>query len=368
MIFPQELIVEAIECLGNDSETLKTCSLVSWAWVSRCRSYLFETCVLTSENIVVFRDLLLSAECTFSSHIRRIKASRYSGRPDDQIFDDIAAAVRDLKDIRELHIEMKLARVHNDIYPLFCTGFMTAFPHVTRLDLGFTVEDHWRSWNFPTPLFEMISLFPALRELHLFEFWQHVLDAPDTRVPPPELHCLELRGSSMTPILNWLGTFNHLSKVDSLALWPVGPGNSSDVRAAMRKIGSTLCHLDIDLKNPEADHPSVFDLTLHPNLKTLIIRDEPYGPLEDFYTDCLLIIVKSLVAPTLEHLSMKLDVGFYEDFDWAALDEFLSESRFPNLRRVVINCSSHAKYCGNDDHSYVCCGVLAASGVFQTEW
>jgi hypothetical protein len=45
--FPQELVDEIIDYLGEDSDALKACSLVCQAWVSRCRSHLFETCTLT---------------------------------------------------------------------------------------------------------------------------------------------------------------------------------------------------------------------------------------------------------------------------------------------------------------------------------
>ncbi|KAF7367501.1 hypothetical protein MSAN_00813000 [Mycena sanguinolenta] len=272
---PQELIGEVVDHLGDDSDTLKACSLVSWAWVSRCRAYLFETCALNPDNIAPFRDLLLSTECTFSSHIRRIQASRYSGSPDDHIFDEIAATVRGLKDISELYIQMKLSSVHSDAYPYFRTGFITAFPHATRLDLDFAVKDYWRP-RVTVPLLETISFFPALRELHIFELWQDAWDSSTTRVPPPNLHCLELHGNSMDPILIWLNTSNHLRNVDSLTLSSPHNGNVPIVRAAMQQIGCSLRYLEIDLFNPEVDHASVFDLRLHPNLQTLVIHDE--GP------------------------------------------------------------------------------------------
>ncbi|KAF7367531.1 hypothetical protein MSAN_00816100 [Mycena sanguinolenta] len=168
---------------------------------------------------------------------------------------------------------MKLSTAHNDAYPLFCMGLMTAFSHATRLDLGFAVEEHWLL-GITAPIFEMISLFPALREA-------------DIRVPPPELHSLELGGSPVAPILTWLSASNHLPKMDSLALSSVGYKSSPAIYAVMQQIGSTLRYLDIDLKNLDADHPSIFDLTLHPNLKTLIICHEPYGPPNDFFPHLL---------------------------------------------------------------------------------
>ncbi|KAJ6456170.1 hypothetical protein C8R45DRAFT_1035163 [Mycena sanguinolenta] len=136
-------------------------------------------------------------------------------------------------------------------------GFLPAFPHAMRLDLGFTppADEYWQS-RVTVPLFETISLFPALRELHIFELWRDVSDCLTPRAPPPALHCLELHGLSLAPILTWLHASNHLPNVDSLKLASLKQssvsGDCEFVRAAMQQIGSTLRHLDIDLKNPDS--------------------------------------------------------------------------------------------------------------------
>ncbi|KAJ6459523.1 hypothetical protein C8R45DRAFT_1182306 [Mycena sanguinolenta] len=238
--FPQELIVEVIDYI-----------LVRWSRGrgSRAAGHTSLKHLLTSENIALFRNLLLSPECTFSAHIRRIKASRYPGSPDGHAFDDVAAALRGLH-IRELHIKMKLGSVRDNAYPLLCTGFMTAFPHAKRLELGFTLGGYWLS-QIIIPICEMLSFFPALLKLQIFDFWNCALDSPDGRLPPPELHYLELRGLSITPILGCLGASNRLSKVDSLALSSISYRNSWGVCAAMKQIGGTLRHRDIDLKDIE---------------------------------------------------------------------------------------------------------------------
>ncbi|KAJ7221963.1 hypothetical protein B0H12DRAFT_301094 [Mycena haematopus] len=248
LTLPQELIGEVIDYLRQDYPTLKTCSLVSWAWVLRCRSYLFETCVLTSRNIALFRDLLLS-ECTFSSNIRRVKAFRYSGDPDDHVFDDIATCVRGLRNIRELFIEIKFTRPR-DVYALSCMGFITAFPHATRLELDIMAAQE--AFQVNMPLFETISLFPALQELRILGLWENGLDLPPTGVPPPELHRLELYGKSINPILTWLNTSNHLPKVDSLKMSSAYHFSAPIVRAAMQQLGGTLRHLDIKFNGAES--------------------------------------------------------------------------------------------------------------------
>ncbi|KAJ7040691.1 hypothetical protein C8F04DRAFT_948236 [Mycena alexandri] len=73
--FPQELVDEVIECLYDDPQSLRACSLVSRAWVPRSRSYLFKTCNLVPKGIRVFSDFVLSRNCAFLRHIRTITAS-----------------------------------------------------------------------------------------------------------------------------------------------------------------------------------------------------------------------------------------------------------------------------------------------------
>ncbi|KAF7367548.1 hypothetical protein MSAN_00817900 [Mycena sanguinolenta] len=360
LTLPQELIVEVIDCLRDDFDALKACSLVSCKWVPHCRSYLFDTCVLFPTTIVVFNDLLSSPDCTFSSHMCKIKALRYSGSPVDHIFDDIAPSYARPQG----HPGALLSSPQVDTYPYFCSGFIAAFPQATRLDLDLTVEQFWES-QVNVPPFETISLFPALRELHIPEMWQNISDSPTTRVPP-HLHCLKLRGSSIPPILTWLDTSNHLQNVNSLSLSSVA-NHEASIRAAMPRIGGTLRHLDVHLDESEVDMPSVFDLALHPNLETLIIRGHADNYLrQSFNPEPLFRIVKSLAATTLAHLTLELDMVFYENSDWAALDAFLSTHRFPNLRGVVIQCSRHGKSCRRDYHPHAY-AALASSKVFQVE-
>ncbi|KAJ7253740.1 hypothetical protein B0H12DRAFT_1116458 [Mycena haematopus] len=71
-IFPQELVDDILDCSAGDPRSLKTCSLVSLAWVPRSRSHLFEECVLSPSKIAPFCDLMRSPDCTFLSHVRSI--------------------------------------------------------------------------------------------------------------------------------------------------------------------------------------------------------------------------------------------------------------------------------------------------------
>ncbi|KAF8217730.1 hypothetical protein K438DRAFT_8632 [Mycena galopus ATCC 62051] len=49
--FPRELVDEILDHSADDRRSLKTYSLVSREWVSRCRSHLFEKCALWPSRI-----------------------------------------------------------------------------------------------------------------------------------------------------------------------------------------------------------------------------------------------------------------------------------------------------------------------------
>ncbi|KAJ7249537.1 hypothetical protein B0H12DRAFT_1122045, partial [Mycena haematopus] len=79
-IFPQELVDLILDYSAGDPRSLITCSLVSQAWVSRCRSHLFQKCALWPfKRIAPFCDLLRSPDCTFLSHVRSITNIRHYG-------------------------------------------------------------------------------------------------------------------------------------------------------------------------------------------------------------------------------------------------------------------------------------------------
>lgn len=114
----------------------------------------------------------------------------------------------------------------------------------------------------------------------------------------------------------------------------------------------------------------VFDLSLHRNLKTLHIRSNS-GETE------MIPLITKLGAPTLERLSVALDLGvsMYQRLDWAALDAFLSPAQFPRLRAVTFQCSQHFDHDNPNDvdfHKHKFLGdalpLLTASGVLQTRW
>ncbi|KAJ6551399.1 hypothetical protein B0H19DRAFT_1157486 [Mycena capillaripes] len=364
MSLPQELIDEILEHLAEDYKSLKACSLVSRAWVLRSRSNLFETCTLLPRNIHVFQELLRSPGCTFLRHIRSIKASRYDWHHHDHCFNEIVADLR-VAQIHTLKLTLNIVVNAANADTFFRTGFATAFPHVRRLLLICSFDGQ------PAPLVDMICFFPALQELQIrpgnsdsgsqarmSRMAQPLAEPPASALPPQELHSLWLSAPSLAnPILAWLHAFKHLSKVKSLTLPPMTRPPAPIVRAALHQMGESLCHLDITVT--VNINPTALDLSRHPNLKTLAIREN---------SNCCRLLLR-LTAPTLENLLLdflqplqrrktRWDVRFKE------LDEFLSPARFPRLSRVV------ARTLNREDGDYLreSLPLLESLGVLQAEW
>jgi hypothetical protein len=242
---PQELIDEIFAHLAGDSASLGACSLVCRAWVSSSRRLLFETCTLDDTTVLAFRDFLRAPQgCTFLPHIRKIKATRYTWNPNDYYFDEVATDMRRLTGVRTLELVLNVRTVAApiDIDAYLTTGFVAAFPHVTRLECDFG-----GSHRSPAPLVAMLCLFPALQVLDIRDMFETLQDPPATAVPPRGLHSLQLSMRATDPILTWLHTFNHLPNVNSLTLPFLQYTCLQVVHAALQQARGAIQHLDINL-------------------------------------------------------------------------------------------------------------------------
>lgn len=244
---PQELVEEIIDHLADDFLALKACSLVSTAWVQRCRSYLFESCTLRTgnhgdlANVLTFRDLLRSPSCTFRPHVRTLHSVRYSWDPNDGHFEEIAADLRCLTNVVKLVMDAAVGDATASA--LIGAEFFRCIPQVTHL-----VLDYYFMGERPVPLIDVICLFPALQHLQIFTMAGNWAVPPLGVLPPKDLHTLVLRGISPSRVLAWLLAYNHLPNVDSLTLdRRLSPADVSTVRVALDRIGGALHHLDIDL-------------------------------------------------------------------------------------------------------------------------
>ncbi|KAJ6551410.1 hypothetical protein B0H19DRAFT_1236587 [Mycena capillaripes] len=361
MQLPQELVDAIIDQLANNHKSLKTCSLVCRAWISRSRHHSFASCSLRPNNIHGFRDLLQSPNSTFVPHVRRIDAVRKHGHENDHFFDD--GDMRRLVHVRKLPMQLYAFVDGMDTDAFFRTGFITAFLHVTHLDFVGPYKLN-ADPPLPVPLAEILCFFPALQVLHIY--YSTVADGPSTVVPPQGLHSLVLNNDSVRLILAWLCAAGHLPNVNSVTLPLLYAEHTQIVRAALQQLGSALQHLNISLNS---DTWTMLDLSLHPNLKTLVIGDFSWDcELESLHSNEIMSLIKTLVAPTLEQLSLELESSTYRlNFHWAAaLDAFLSPQRFPRLRNVVFGRSDFVDLDGLESLRAVL-PLLEASGVLRTE-
>ncbi|KAJ7716357.1 hypothetical protein B0H14DRAFT_3012961 [Mycena olivaceomarginata] len=351
--FPQELIDAILDHLADDRRSLKACSLVCRAWVSRCRSHLFGNCSLFPNDILVFRDLLRAPHCTFAQDIRSMSVVRLSDNEYDHYFDEIAVDLRRLTTIRELRLYLSSQyTVPSEARTFFCAGLFTAFPNVTCLILSFEF------------VLDMICLFPALRELQIHRSGLFLDSDSIPSTPPPRgLRSLEITGNAIGPMLVWLNRSNQLLNIDTLTLSPPHAAHIPTVRIALQQLGGALLHLSIDMARLP-DPSTVFDLKMHPNLKTLTVRDAiPLRPPDNFDPNQFIRLIKRLAAPDLERLSLILELRLYESLDWAALDQFLSTDRFPRMRSVVVVASA------DPDKEFVrqALPLLGRSGILQLD-
>ncbi|KAF7338725.1 hypothetical protein MSAN_02194700 [Mycena sanguinolenta] len=371
MTLPLELVDEIIDYSVGDPSTLEKCSLVSRAWVSRCRSHLFEKCALWPSTISAFCDLLRSPECTFLYHVRSINSIKHYGPRDyDSYLNGFAGDLGRLINVRELEMTVMAPYSVEKFHTFLCTSF----PKITRLVLDLRNARHSEF----TLVANMICLFPTLQELDM-TMTGPSKDIPADVVPPPELRSLHLCKHSVQ-VLSWFDVAHRLSNVHSLTL-PCPRGLYVPiVRKALEQIGSELLHLDLTLPNglERVELSQMIDLFLHQNLKTLRITDLSWISRVEEMILWIPRLIMQLRTSALELLTLVLPLCWppYETLDWAALDAMLSPARFPCLRSVVIKCEYHgdrffyAQGRKLDTHEFVrkALPVLADSGMLQTEW
>ncbi|KAJ6466987.1 hypothetical protein C8R45DRAFT_482452 [Mycena sanguinolenta] len=377
---PQELVdliidfVVRLEGIREIRRTLPVCALVCRAWLPRSRLHFFQRCLpkLRPWDIFIFQDLLQSPYSTFRSHMRRISFS--SVEPHDRSLDEILlhANLHCLENLRTLEIDLYTPS-QTTIVDSFCAKSCMAFPTVTSLELSSYIG---------LPLIDLICCFPALQELCIHEMRGIVpYSTSNDCMPPQGLRCLKLVAQSLGPILAWLHTSEHLPIVDSLTLHGLRRDYVKIVRAALQRLGSAIHHLeirlDVDFQKTGGAYQSclfdpsssthkvntlaLFDLSLHPELKFLSIRDSSYGFSDAFSPKDVLPLIKMLAAPKLEQLELELNQRRYQASDWIAMDRLLRLARFPRLQTVVLA----PNYLCDHEHLRAVLPSLDASGMLK---
>ncbi|KAJ7350756.1 hypothetical protein DFH08DRAFT_995652 [Mycena albidolilacea] len=248
----------------------------------------------------------------------------------------------------------------------------------------------WDSKAEPAPLIDMICLFPALEELEIRQgFEVSVSSPPATAVLPRPLRRLELVTTpfkTIRPFFAWLDAFGHLPNVDVVRL----PRLKSEhdvlgARQILQQLGGAPQYLDIALQHttvvrtsssllPKLTRHTVnactaFDLSLHPNLKELVIRDLSLRRF-DFDRNRILLWLTSLAAPAFERLVLVgIDLmALNQSFNWAAVDAFLCSERFPRLQGVLFHYQHTGHHCDNHAFLRETLPLLEAAGLLRKKW
>ncbi|KAK7016946.1 hypothetical protein R3P38DRAFT_3202429 [Favolaschia claudopus] len=353
-LLPSELVYEIIDCLAElHPGSLKAGSLVCHAWLSRIRPYLFRTVALNTSNIIAFGELLRSPnDCSFLPLIRRINAHRLIGDPLDGIY--FNAIADDLRTLTHIHT---LTYSADNAYR---TGFVTAFPQLTTLDLicGFGIGP-----LHTDAVIDMICLFPALEVLQLRDVFRGVTgEIPDTAKPPQKLRSVILgagaAGDSTPSRLPDIVGFGA-----PMALRCPKRYSVTVIRFAILTLLSRLYRftdpVGISL-SCIVDPLSIFNLSLVPNLKTLTIRDLRPRPESERFS----VLINRLIAPALERLSCEIDISFHQREDSEFMDAFLSRERFPLLKQVTLRIA-HPRECTLALRTFP---LLHAAGLLRAEW
>ncbi|KAJ7217403.1 hypothetical protein B0H12DRAFT_339948 [Mycena haematopus] len=363
--FPQEIIDEILDYLAQDFRSLRVCSLAYPHMVARSRLHLFKVCHLSARRLLALRDLLRSPGCTFIPYIRSIEAYRCSGEKEDRYFEEVAEELRRLTNVRVLDVIFNVAVDASNVDDYLLGGFLAAFPHITRLSIlcGFGPS------SFPVPLIGTLCMFPALEVLQLRDTSTWVVKEPPTgAIPPKKLRSVALTMDTNGPIMAWMHDTGHLSNVNTVQLSLLKAPQGPAVRAALQQLGGVLHYLEIEVTwtpgNYWAPASAVFDLALHPNLKTLVISD--HSDLSYFDPNQMTRLITRLTGPALERLSLSVYSRQYQNLlMWAALDAFLcSPRRFPHLRTVALRCN-RGHPC--DKFFRAALPLLKAAGVVTTD-
>nr|GAT58914.1 predicted protein [Mycena chlorophos] len=335
-----------------DKEDLLACALVCQALLGRCRRHLFqnklEVIELVPRNISRFAQVIRSPHCTLGPYIRSIYARRYYWASEDSVFTFIAPLLRRLPAVRSLRFRLQVLVNGTTVDDHFRQGFVTGFPHVTRLHLHCTFEQVRPI--YPAPLQDLIACFPACVDLEIEPLSNARIASSSNARPPSELHSVSLCQDAAKPILTWLDAAGHLGKITTLALplLRVDVDDDDDVisiREALEKMGHTLRRLVVPFSQEfdsqfDPEMLRALDLSRFSNLQALIINDvSEFYDLEDDQgqTARLVGFVTKLQASTLEEISISLPASSYSGLEsWALFDAHFASHRFPSLRRMTL--------------------------------
>ncbi|KAJ6620025.1 hypothetical protein B0H10DRAFT_2188730 [Mycena sp. CBHHK59/15] len=351
----------AVQKVKKVRGNLAACSLVCRAWTPRSRSHFFKDLrlLINYDNVDAFGELLRSPCCTILSHVRYLTmlSDDYGSRRYDELKEPLAL----LTGLESLRLIGRSWEVHGAAPS---RGFMSSLAGVVDLEI-----DCRNMGEFDHALL-IICAFPALRRLSIRQF---AIDSPfeqrrhyslfppytpyappawvkpGSLLHPPHLSSLSIDAPALVPILHWLN-WTGTCRVSYLELVLPSRFRSENIGPLveyMQSLRNSLEHLKLGSSTQSLDSDGsekVFNLNNFQNLRnvyfTNVLPKHRLGSLERSLT----FAVRSICSRSLESVTFDIDRrGFPHNFklvDWTGLDNFFSESDFPNLRHIRCTCAS----------------------------
>ncbi|KAK0204176.1 hypothetical protein DFS33DRAFT_1337404 [Desarmillaria ectypa] len=339
-MIPAELVDVILDYLRNDSETLRTCSLVSKYWLESSRRHSFRA-VVTTVNLCKFIQLCANTNSFIPHTLRKIDLVLEAQPP--ETFSRTLEYFPVLQNTTSLRI--KFAKWEPPLSTL-----SAKFPGITILRLDTVI------FNSLSHALDFITSFPLLQSLSIHDTsWTdpHL----DTHLLPISLTHLTLSDCYQRDIFRWLCSLEPIPLIPHIDLgYSVRPADTQSIGTYLSRLGETLQTLTFGFWSFDAGGDAE-DLYLSANLglnttlrhlrvdyfisNTEVSQVTSAGP-------WVLKILHQLNPSTLE----KVDLGIApwsldeldaqdEPIDWVDLDRLFSEQLARARLRFLVYGHAH---------------------------
>ncbi|KAJ7647120.1 hypothetical protein FB45DRAFT_781610 [Roridomyces roridus] len=324
-MFPAEVVEQIIDHVAENRATLTSSTLVSRAWHTRAKFWLFSSTpirLVGVPDIDAFIATLESPLCTVHSHIRSLSLRQTSSNP-SQLNHVIPVLVR-LCNLTSLEIVAESALLSDEARQLL----ETSFPSLRHLLLHIT-------FSTCAEAVRLVCSFPQLESLRLHARWIGSWAPHDLNLPR-SLRTLDLDGY-LGDALSWLLLCSSSPPLTCLQLREVATGEFGIVFAYLKTVAASLQSFKLSFLGVNAENEFLtFDDNIQcPELRALEITGR------DFKDVVLMVhLLSRLDAPLLEEITFT-NLGAVSSLQaaWTQLQNRLLA--YPHLRKVTITTLPH---------------------------
>ncbi|KAK0215680.1 hypothetical protein IW262DRAFT_1465368 [Armillaria fumosa] len=232
---PAELVDVILDYLRDDSETLRTCSLVSKYWLESSRRHSFRV-VVTAANQCQFIQLCANANTFISHTLRNIKLVLES---QPEAFSRGLQSFPVLQDTTSLRI--RFAKWEPNLSTL-----SNKFPSITHLGLNKIIFDSF------SQVLDFITAFPHLQSLSIHDTsWTDPHE--DIRALPISLTRLTLCDCCQRDIFDWLYSPESIPLIPHINLgYSVRPADTQSIGRYLSHLGEALQSLSLGFSSFDA--------------------------------------------------------------------------------------------------------------------